>query len=246
MAFIVMETYTGLCAALILRGLYADMQFWKLAVGATFAEAVATIWHIAVIFAVMRDCKRRLAVFFHIGEDEANKGSWCCLKTQQQEKYGPFIPVDDHSPVSWLGSMAGVQEDCMPNMADLRYHINPYLCKKYLGRDDGNYGICCGSCWGRLLSTFQRGQKEWPLFAWKSHMSLTHCRLNTVQRSPGIWKHNDELTLACSDSFDWWMDCRLRAVVDVSLACAQMSRTFVLPMFCPFPLELLVSQTLPT
>ena len=136
MMYMVLETYIGLLLLLAAKtaGLNVDFPV-ECAVAASLAEAVLILWHAVVVLAVMRDCKRRLALFFGVDQDAANKASWCCLRVQ----VAPGRKGDD-----WLALLPF--EGNMPDISDLRYHMNPYLCKKYLGRDDGNYGICYFCC----------------------------------------------------------------------------------------------------
>ena len=113
---------------------------------ASIAEIGFTTWHIVVIIAVMRDCRRRLIRFFGACDEAANSGACCCLRTGQTADYMPMSQIDGISfsgcselPVERHGSQ-------MPDIAELRYHTNPYLCKHYLGHDDGNYAICYCCC----------------------------------------------------------------------------------------------------
>ena len=138
MAYMLFQTYTGLILLLAVQaaGINIDNCFEGRA-AAICAEAILIMWYVVVVVAVMRDCKRRLALFFGVGNDEANRNSWCCLRSNVK-------PQTSGKGHDWL-ALSPLDDD-MPDIADLRYHINPYLCKKYLGRDDGNYGICYFCC----------------------------------------------------------------------------------------------------
>ena len=146
MAFLVVETYIGLFVVLAMKTWFVDMTFGERAVVASIAEMAFTTWHIAVIIAVMRDCKRRLVRFFGICDEAANRGAWCCLRTGQTAEYMPMTSTDAVSPTCCSELPVERHSDEMPDIAELRYHINPFLCKRYLGRDDGNYGICYCCC----------------------------------------------------------------------------------------------------
>lgn len=144
MAYMLFQTYTGLILLLAVQaaGINIDNCFEGRA-AAICAEAILIMWYVVVVVAVMRDwpaagqAPSSLELEFRRSRF---RNSWCCLRSNVK-------PQTSGKGHDWLA--LSPFDDDMPDIADLRYHINPYLCKKYLGRDDGNYGnygICYFCC----------------------------------------------------------------------------------------------------